>query len=163
VVNGPTQLLTASVFAFAVPELVRRPHLRDGRPLLVSVAIGACVAAAAALWNGILLLVPPEVGKHLLGASWAGMREILPAVALGVVGNVIAVGPAVVTYAMGDSRTAFKIHLGVAVLLVVGGGVGYHLDGVTGRPSASPSRIGCPCRLGFSACDATGGLFGPAA
>ncbi len=132
VVNGPIQLLTASVFAFAVPELVRRPHLRDRHPLLVAGSIGASVAAAAALWNGALFLIPPEIGERLLGDSWTGMREVLPAVALGAIGNVIAVGPAVVTYAIGDSRTAFRIHFGVAALIVVGGGAGYHLDGVVG-------------------------------
>jgi O-antigen/teichoic acid export membrane protein len=132
VVNGPIQLLAASVFAFAVPELVRRPHLRDRHPLLVAGSIGASVAAAAALWNGALFLIPPEIGERLLGDSWTGMREVLPAVALGAIGNVIAVGPAVVTYAIGDSRTAFRIHFGVAALIVVGGGAGYHLDGVVG-------------------------------
>jgi hypothetical protein len=132
VVNGPVTLLTASAFAFAVPELVRRAGVRDRRPLLVAAVVGGALATAAAAWNGVLLLLPDAAGEALLGDSWSGMRALLPAYAVGAVGNIVAVGPAVVVYAMGASRTSFSIHCVVAVLLTAGGLTGHHLAGAPG-------------------------------
>ena len=132
VVNGPIALLSASAFTFAVPELVNRRALRDQRPLTVALVIGSSLAVVGAVWNGVLLLVPDAYGERLLGASWDGMSAILFVVAIGQVGNLVAVGPAVVAYAMGETRTTFSIHCVLAVLLAAGGLLGHSLGGAVG-------------------------------
>lgn len=132
VVNGPIALVSASAFTFAVPELVNRAGLRDRRPVLLAALIGSSLALVTACWNGLVLLVPDDVGQRVLGDSWEGMSAVLLFFAIGQVGNVLATGPAVVAYAMGETRATFRIHCVVAAMLVLCGVVGHQVGGAQG-------------------------------
>jgi len=72
---GPVSVLFAYAGIGLIPVLVRRPRSLDLRfCALTSLAM----ASLAAVWGVILLVIPASVGFVFFGASWAGIREILP-------------------------------------------------------------------------------------
>lgn len=132
VILGPVSLLAAAAFSFAVPELARRSHLRTRRRVVAAAGLGGVLATAGLVWGTIALLLPTEVGVALLGDSWPGVRAVLLATAVGQIGNLIAMGPNCVVYAMGRSDSVFRVHAAVSVLLLVGGTAGVWLGGAVG-------------------------------
>lgn len=132
VVLGPVMLVSQSAQAFLLPELARRPGLTRGRRLAAGAGLSGALAAVAALFGALVLLLPDEVGRALLGDTWSGARDILPVSILAQVAAVAAAGAACVLYSLGRSRVTFRISVITAALMAIGGPAGFHLGGVLG-------------------------------
>ena len=88
---GPINVVFGGIYLALVPEGARLNGDRQRLRRLMAVASAALVAMAA-VWLGIGLLVPAEVGTAVFGASWDGARSLLVPVGLGVVGGGVAAG-----------------------------------------------------------------------
>ncbi len=72
---GPLNVLQAFITLNLTPTLLRRQRSQD---LGFCIRVALYVAAAVAMWSAALLLLPNEVGRKVLGDSWAGARSVLP-------------------------------------------------------------------------------------
>ncbi|RYC11535.1 hypothetical protein [Nocardioides zhouii] len=87
---GPTAVLFAALPAVILPEMAR--ILGDDRARLARVqafVMGLLVVA----WGGFLLLVPDDVGVHVLGETWTRSIAVLPYAVLELVMWALAAGP----------------------------------------------------------------------
>ncbi len=132
VLIGPVSLLAASMMAFGVPEIARRPWLASRQRLMIAAGAGGVLALAGLAWGVVALLLPDRVGVALLGDSWDGVRVVLLASVVGQVGNLLSCGPAVVVYGMGKAASVFRVHATISVLLVVLGIGGLQVGGAEG-------------------------------
>lgn len=74
---GPLNIVGFALGAFAVPEIVR--HRLEGRKLYaVAAALSAVLVAVDLCWGGVLLIVPSELGRQVLGETWPAARAALP-------------------------------------------------------------------------------------
>ncbi len=128
---GPvTSLLTGVSFA-AVAEgarVARDPALLRRRTVRLTV----CLVSACAVWATALCLLPPSVGKQLLGDSWIGARAVLPAVAVGALAGALAASVVAGLRALADARRALRVRLCAApasVLLTATGALLWALQG----------------------------------
>lgn len=132
VLLGPISMLAMAATTFVVPQVARRGHLSDHQRMRVSLLVSAAFTAAGAVWGGVLLFLPDGIGVALLGDSWSGARAVLLASVVGAIGNLLALGPTLMTYAMGRTATALRINCALSVLLVGGGLTGLALAGTVG-------------------------------
>ena len=115
VVFGPLSALAQAVAVLAVPEFA---SLRRRRPSLVgaATALTAFLMISAAVYAGLVLLVPDSVFAVVLGETWAEYRPVLlPSIALIIAANA-PMSPLVALRAHGYARTS----LGATILLGVG-------------------------------------------
>lgn len=88
---GPMNVLYNAAGGFG-PPLLNRLHAPDNKARAAALA-GAALAAVAACWALVLLLLPDSLGRQLLGDTWESAADLLPAtgsqylfMALGVTG-----------------------------------------------------------------------------
>jgi glycosyltransferase involved in cell wall biosynthesis/O-antigen/teichoic acid export membrane protein len=132
VLLGPLTLVAISVFEFAIPELVRRPHLSKRERLRAGYLVSGFLFLLTLSWGGTLLIMPAQFGRALLGDTWPTTRIVLPAAILWTSAIVLSTGPAVVLRALGRARPGFQINALTAPLLVVFSLVGLRLYGAVG-------------------------------
>jgi O-antigen/teichoic acid export membrane protein len=72
---GPVNVLIAFIGLGLTPMLVRRPRSQD---VSFCLRAGAGLAVVAALWGGVLLVLPTWLGEAFFGQSWTGIRSVLP-------------------------------------------------------------------------------------
>lgn len=133
VLAGPVQILSMSGLAFGVPELARRPWLLTGRRLVRSaLGISGVVVVLAAIWGGLLLLLPAGVGRALLGDTWTGVDGILVPTVVGLLAAVSALGATCGIHASASPRVLFRLQLVAAPAYLVGGVVGVLVGGLLG-------------------------------
>jgi O-antigen/teichoic acid export membrane protein len=132
VLTGPVTLLTLSGMAFAIPELARRPWIVGRRLLRAGAGISAAVVAPTAVWGVVLLLLPDDLGRQLLGDTWAGVESILVPTVLAMVVSVASLGPTCGVYAAKRPRVLFPLQLLAAPAFLVGGVAGVLLGGAFG-------------------------------
>ena len=133
VLLGPTTILAVAAFSFAVPEFSRRrASLTSRQWTLGALGVSAFVSAAGFCWGALFLLAPDEVGRSLLGETWPGTSDILFASIVGQMGAAVAIGPAVVLYAMDRAPVTLSVHATLAPLLFIGGVGGVMLAGAEG-------------------------------
>ena len=76
---GPVNVLLAFIGLGLTPMLIRRPRSLD---TVFCLRAGGGLALLAALWGGVLLLLPTWLGEAFFGASWDGIRSVLPVTAV---------------------------------------------------------------------------------
>jgi hypothetical protein len=128
---GPLNIVGFAATSFAVPEIVRRDLGRRGH-VRAALALSLLLASGAAVWGGILLLIPDSAGQELLGQTWPAARESLPGMVVYTCAINATVGATAVMRAMDRVMSAFwvSVLLGPLVLLLSVGGVA--LDGARG-------------------------------
>jgi peptidoglycan biosynthesis protein MviN/MurJ (putative lipid II flippase) len=94
--------------------------------------VGVLLAAVGLAWGAMLLVLPDEAGRFVLGDSWAVTRTVLLATVVGMVGNLLRDGATYVVYARGATAAAFRINTVVAMLIIVLGLGGLRVGGVQG-------------------------------
>lgn len=72
---GPVNVLIAFIGLGLTPMLVRRPRSQD---VSFCLRAGIGLAVIAALWGGVLLVLPTWLGQAFFGDSWTGIRSVLP-------------------------------------------------------------------------------------
>jgi O-antigen/teichoic acid export membrane protein len=125
---GPMTVLLNAVVAFTIPILRRfDPRVRDRWILALA---GALAFVSAALMI-VLILLPDDIGRLLLGQTWAGARPLL--VPIGVQSIALSVSTVcVIALRMIDPRATLRIRLAGAVIVVVLFFVGFAIGGVLG-------------------------------
>ena len=130
---GPIQVLFGAVAAFMVPLLVRRLTGRGpqslGRPAWL-LSLGCLTVSVLVV--GLLLALPDEVGRELLGDSWENARAVLLPVGVTQSAIAIALGGGLPLKAMGRADVLLRVTLFQAPLvlgLALGGAV---LAGIEG-------------------------------
>lgn len=132
VLLGPLLLLGRSAFEFLLPELGRRPQMSAWNRLRLSYVASGSLLFVGLIWGGVLLALPDDVGRELMGETWPTTKILLPASALWVCGTLLSTGPAAVLRALGRAQVGFRLNALTTALLVVFGFVGFHLYGVRG-------------------------------
>jgi O-antigen/teichoic acid export membrane protein len=132
VLTGPVTLLTLSGMAFAIPELARRPWIVGRRLLLAGAGISAAVVVPTAVWGVLLLLLPDDLGRQVLGDTWAGVDSILVPTVVAMVVSVASLGPTCGVYAAKLPRVLFPLQLMAAPAFLVGGVGGVLVGGAYG-------------------------------
>jgi O-antigen/teichoic acid export membrane protein len=118
--------------AFAVPELARRPAL-TGRPLVrTGLAISAVGVALLSVWGALLLLLPDEIGRMVLGDTWGPTSAILPASVIAMLVGIASIGPSAGVYAKGAVRVLFPLVLVGGPVYLVAGVLGVVVGGAFG-------------------------------
>ena len=129
---GPLVTFNLAMGVALVP--VARRWWVGGRRELVksSVLFVAGLAAADLAYGTALLLLPPHVGRALLGANFVPGRQILPLLLVAQIflSSIVILG--VVIRAAADGRRVFRTRMATAALEPVGGSVGAVVDGPVG-------------------------------
>ncbi|OAA25135.1 membrane protein involved in the export of O-antigen and teichoic acid [Frankia sp. EI5c] len=113
---GPTTVIGVGIVSFAVPELSRRMDMSARARQRAAVVLSAIVVGLGLLWSLIFVLFP-QVGEFLFKQNWPGAHAILLLSVLHYAGTAVPTGPACVMYALGKTRTTFRINLVMAPML----------------------------------------------
>ncbi len=131
VLLAPVQVLLLALTSFALPMLVRlTTDLSRFRQLLRILAAGA--AGCTLLWVVPLAVLPDSIGGKLMGASWAGAKDVLPLLGLQMLLIAVATGPALALKALGQASTLLRVSLVQAPILLVASVAGGALWGGPG-------------------------------
>ncbi len=72
---GPVNVLLSFSAVGVTAQLARRARARD---LAFCAGVAAVLCLCSLSWGALLLVVPPGVGAAAFGASWPGIRSVLP-------------------------------------------------------------------------------------
>lgn len=127
-------VLIQAVRLVTVPEAVRAGQPRER----MRVAMGATAALVATLTIGavVLMSLPDEVGRQLLGDTWALARPLLVWVLLRQILEAVTVGAEIGLRALERPRESLRARSIGTVLLVAAGVGGAALDGANGAAAA---------------------------
>ncbi|MBK4346438.1 hypothetical protein [Lacisediminihabitans changchengi] len=125
---GPLNVLLNAVVAFTIPILRRfEPRVRDRWTF----ALAGALALVSATLMVVLLVLPDEAGRLLLGDTWAGARTLL--VPIGVQAIALSISTVcVIALRMIDPKATLWIRLAGAVIVIILFFVGFGIDGVVG-------------------------------
>jgi O-antigen/teichoic acid export membrane protein len=129
---GPLTILVVATFGFVVPELVRRPHLTRAQLRGIAAGVSGLLSVLTLACGAVLLALPEQVGRALLGDVWPGARATLLAMTLWMVGAALGVGPVTVVRARGKPRASFTVNVMIGVLLLICTPIGFLLAGAPG-------------------------------
>lgn len=131
VLAAPAVVLFSSLTSFALPLLSRR--VTDGHGLRrQAVQLSALGAGVTLAWTFLLLLVPPGLGRAMLGATWVGTRDVLALVGLQWTVIGVALGATLALKAQARAATLLRLTMVQAPLMLGLGAAGAYLDGARG-------------------------------
>lgn len=137
---GPHNTLYAGIYLAVVPEGAQaRDDPTQLRNMLMRTSF--VLAAIAALWMGVGMMVPSAWGEQLLGGSWEGAREIMAPMGVAMTATGVASGGFLGLRSLGDARRSLRARLRVAPWQAVcplvgafaGGAVGFAVGFAIGR------------------------------
>lgn len=126
---GPINVLISSLQAVFVPMMVRRPGasveqlLGVAKPVIVSVAALSVTVSAAGL------LLPPELGELLLGATWTAAAPVLAVLGVEFLGHALLAPLLTILRAKNMSQLLLKIRVGMGIGQAVAGILAAYLLG----------------------------------
>ncbi|MCK9895607.1 hypothetical protein MXD60_13555 [Frankia sp. AgB32] len=133
---GPTTVVGVGVVSFALPEFSKRTSMDRRARERAAWALSGVVVGVGAAWSLIFYLLPERYGHALLGDSWDGVKAILGLSILHYLAAGAPVGPACMIYALGKTKTTFRINAAFAPVLlafpVIGAVVGEARGAVIG-------------------------------
>lgn len=135
---GPIPVVWAAGANVFIPYRVRRP-VTGIRPEAV---FAAALTAVALAWVIVGVVMPVDLGSAVMGSTWAGSQEWLPAVGPGYVLLAISGGAVVGLRVRGASASAVRARLVAAPMSLIGTGVGYALWGSRGYGGAFCAACG---------------------
>jgi O-antigen/teichoic acid export membrane protein len=116
----------------AIPEAVKalRRSRRDlGR---LTQLLSLAIALPSLLWGAVVLAIPDDVGRALLGASWEPAQAVLLPLTLALAASGTLTGPTVGLRALADARRSLRARLITGVTSFGGGLVGTVIGGAPG-------------------------------
>ncbi len=133
VLLGPVNVLNQGIRMISVPEAARALRHSYRRLWLVGLAISFGVGAGALAWGAIFLLLPPFVGRQLLGPGvWTQAHEVLiPVILLQALGASNA-GAFAILRALTAATRGLRVRLISSVILIICGVGGAFLWGAKG-------------------------------
>ncbi|TCC05603.1 hypothetical protein [Kribbella soli] len=133
VLLGPVNVLNQGIRMISVPEAARALRHSYRRLWLVGLAISLGVGAGALAWGAIFLLLPPVVGRELLGPGvWNQAHSVLvPVILLQALGASNA-GAFAILRALTAATRGLRVRLISSVVLIISGVGGAFLWGPKG-------------------------------
>lgn len=116
VIIGPLHALRNAVRISLTPLGVRLARTERHRLPNLAVCISVGLGGLAGAWSLAVLSLPDSFGRALLGASWAGTREVMPAVAVHIVAMGMGSGALIGLRSMAAARRSLRARLVIAVL-----------------------------------------------
>lgn len=113
---GPLNVVNTAVVLGAVPEVMRSSP-RRGQRLLFVVTVSS--VALAVFWGLLLLGIPQNVGRALLGATWMETRPLLIATTCEYVGLGLWVGATALFRSRNATMTALRFRTAYAVAVLI--------------------------------------------
>ncbi|HET6985502.1 MAG TPA: hypothetical protein VFI00_02765 [Kribbella sp.] len=133
VLLGPVNVLNQGIRMISVPEAARALRHSYRRLWLVGLAISFGVGAGALAWGAIFLLLPPVVGRQLLGPGvWAEAHEVLVPVILLQAFGASNAGAFAILRALTAATRGLRVRLISSVILITCGVGGAYLWGPKG-------------------------------
>lgn len=129
---SPLNILFLGVVGVAVPEGVRLLPGSKAFFLRGVRVLSALLAALSLAWGVVLLLLPPNAGRHLLGGNWDGAHSLLPPMIVLFMAWAVSLGPSVGLRALAEASTSLRTRLVSAPLHVAAGTIGVALGGAFG-------------------------------
>ncbi len=130
---GPFLALLMGLSLTTVAEGARVLHRAPHRLKHFCVVLGGGQAGAALLWGlGLLLLVPYDVGRWIMGSVWDAAEPLILPVTLSVTAAGFVAGAAAGLRALGNAKRSLRAQLVASVGYVVFGIIGAYLDGAEG-------------------------------
>ncbi len=117
---------------FAIPEAVRLRRRSRSAVLSLSALIGAILALFALAWGGMLLLLPLDAGRALLGDTWATARDVILPLSLLTAALGVQSGAIVGLRAYALTRRSLHARFVTSALMVTGGLGGAAAGGAQG-------------------------------
>jgi O-antigen/teichoic acid export membrane protein len=132
IVLGPPNILNMGLTGAAIPEAVRA--LRRSRRHLwrLTQLLSLAIALPALLWGAVVLALPDDVGRALLGASWEPAQAVLVPLTLALAASGALTGPTVGLRALADARRSLRARLITGMMSFGGGLVGTVIGGAPG-------------------------------
>jgi O-antigen/teichoic acid export membrane protein len=133
VLLGPVNVLNQGIRMISVPEAARALRHSYRRLWLVGLAISFGVGAGALAWGAIFLLLPPAVGRELLGPGvWTQAHEVLVPVILLQAFGASNAGAFAILRALTAATRGLRVRLISSVILITCGVGGAFLWGAKG-------------------------------
>lgn len=128
---APLAIIGRGIVGVAVPELARR----QDDPMAVrraSLAIAWMLTPLAVVWAGLMLLIPDDVGRALLGDSWELAEPLIFLGGASTAVSLFTVGTVVGIRALGAGRDGLTARLAVSAVVLVVSAIGAVADGAHG-------------------------------
>ena len=74
---SPLHIIGIGLTSVAVPHAVRLRHTSPRKLWPFARRLGAVMAGSCVVWGALVVLVPTDTGRHLLGPSWPSARAVL--------------------------------------------------------------------------------------
>jgi O-antigen/teichoic acid export membrane protein len=129
---GPVLVIFIGMQLVAVPMAVRALTVSIARLRRLCLAIGSTMAIIAALWGGLLSLVPAEVGRTLLATNWEPAHRIVLVLALGLAASSFSSGALIGLRAFAAASRSLRATVISSILTTVTTIVGAGLNGAAG-------------------------------
>lgn len=97
-----------------------------------ALGVGAVTGAAAAVNMVVMLVLPNDIGKALLGASWHPAQPLLLPAGLQIVFIGLATGPTAALLGIRAMNTVMGVNIAGMILVLAGAAIGAVLDGARG-------------------------------
>lgn len=115
---APVNVMLAFTGLSLTSTLVRRPRRRD---LSFSALTALFLTVLTLAWGAVLLLLPGEVGSAAFGASWPGIRQVLPWTVLEYVSVGVVAGAILGLKARSRARELVSQRVFGGIAMVAGG------------------------------------------
>ncbi|MEU8222862.1 hypothetical protein [Kribbella sp. NPDC048915] len=133
VLLGPVNVLNQGIRMISVPEAARALRHSYRRLWLVGLAISAGVGAGALAWGAVFLLLPPVVGRELLGPGvWTQAHAVLVPVILLQAFGASNAGAFAILRALTAATRGLRVRLISSAVLITCGITGAYLWGPQG-------------------------------
>jgi O-antigen/teichoic acid export membrane protein len=130
---GPFLAVLMGLSLVAVPEAARVLQRNPRRLSAFCLLLGGLQAAGALAWGvGLLLLVPEEAGRYLLGSVWPSASALILPAMIGIMNACFHTGAAAGLRALGNSRRSMRAQLLSSAAYVVCGLAGAAAAGALG-------------------------------
>ena len=129
---GPMNVVFAGLRLTEVPHGARTLLRSKRRLYRNSLVLSAGTATIGALWGCILLLIPPSVGRSLLGETWAPAWELVPAFTVMTVGRGITLGAITGLRALAAAKRSLRARVISSIGVLIGGLLGAAIAGAVG-------------------------------
>ena len=126
---GPLNIVINAARILLLPSLVVA-SAKKRRSRVHRLALG--LAALAALWGGVLMLIPATLGRGLLGETWPLVPMLIGLMTIDRVGAAAAEACRLGLVAASNVRRSFAARVMVAIAAVAGASIGSALGGAHG-------------------------------
>jgi O-antigen/teichoic acid export membrane protein len=132
VLMGPLNVLLMSARLVTVPEAVRLSKSSPRRMKLACALVSLLLGTGALAWGLVLVMLPAELGRELLGPTWLNAREVVVPISLSMAGSGVLVGAGIGLRALMETKRAFRARIAVSLLTIANGLIGAGLGGAEG-------------------------------